>query len=249
MLKKATYVLAGMALAWATAAFSVDKADDGLAAIKEAFPGLSEDAIHPTPVDGWYEIMIGPQIAYVSSDARFLLRGDLIEVATEVNYTENRRNAARLDVLDQVTDGDAIVFKPQNVKHSMTVFTDIDCGYCRKLHSEIADLEALGVEVTYLFFPRAGPGSPSWTKAESVWCADDRNAAITDAKAGKPVPPKSCGDKAIAEQYQLGRMVGLRGTPAIVTASGELISGYLPAQSLVQRLAQSEQNAKVASAK
>ncbi|MEO1575695.1 MAG: DsbC family protein, partial [Pseudomonadota bacterium] len=139
-----------------------------------------------------------------------------------------------------------IVFTPDNVKHSLTVFTDIDCGYCRKLHSEIEDLEQLGVEVRYLFFPRAGPGSASWDKAESVWCADDRNAALTDAKAGRPVAPKECGDASIQAQYDMGRAVGLTGTPAIVTSSGELIAGYLPAQRLVTRLEQSMKQQKAA---
>lgn len=248
MLKKATYVLAGVALVWASVAFSSDKST-GIDAIRAAFPGLKAEEIHTTPVDGWYEIMLGPQIAYVSSDAKYVLRGDLIEVASEINFTENRRNQARLNVLSAVPADQAIVFSPDNVKHSMTVFTDIDCGYCRKLHAEMADLEALGVEVTYLFFPRAGPGSASWDKAESVWCADDRNSAMTDAKAGRPVTPKACGDAAIKAQYELGRKVGLRGTPAIVTSSGELISGYLPAKSLVTRLAASEKMAQVSSVK
>ncbi|MEM6639285.1 MAG: DsbC family protein [Pseudomonadota bacterium] len=212
---------------------------DGIDTIKAAFPGLGDTEVRETPVDGWFEIMLGGQVVYVSSDAKYLMRGDLIELATNFNYTNSRLNEARVEVLASVDDSDAIVFTPDNVKHTMTVFTDIDCGYCRKLHSEIEDLEALGVEVRYLFFPRAGPGSASWDKAESVWCSDDRNAALTSAKAGNTITPNACGDASIKAQYELGRAVGLTGTPAIVTASGELIAGYLPAQRLVTKLEES----------
>ena len=238
MFKKMTYVLLGAALAWAATAYSADNAP-GLETIKAAFPGLSESDIHETPVDGWYEILLGTQVAYVSADAKYVLRGELIELATNFNYTNNRLNQARVKLLADIDNDDAIVFSPDNVKHKLTVFTDIDCGYCRKLHSEIEDLEALGVEVRYLFFPRSGPDTPSWDKAESVWCADDRNTALTDAKAGRPVEPKECGDDSIKAQYDMGRRVGLTGTPAIVTESGELIAGYLPAQRLAARLEQS----------
>ena len=238
MLKKSLIVLLAATLGWASVAFSADT-KPGIETIKAAFPGLKAEEIHETPVDGWYEIMLGPQVAYVSSDAKYVMRGDLIELETNHNYTAARMNTARVDALAAVPDDESITFSPDDVKYSMTVFTDIDCGYCRKLHGEIAELEKRGVEVKYLFFPRAGPGSASWEKAESVWCADDRNAAMTAAKSGKPVEPKACGDAAIAQQYALGRQVGLTGTPTIVTESGEIISGYLPADRLVSRLAQS----------
>jgi len=241
MLRKTLFVFLGAAFTWATLVYAADT-KPGIDTVKAAFPGLGDDEIHTTPVDGWYEILLGGQVAYVSADAKYVMRGELIEIATNYNYTESRLNEARVKALAAVNDDEAITFSPDNVKYSMTVFTDIDCGYCRKLHAEISELEALGVEVKYLFFPRAGPGSASWDKAESVWCADDRNQAMTDAKAGKPVTPKACGDDAIKAQYALGRAVGLTGTPTIVTSTGEKISGYLPAKSLVARLAKSAQD-------
>jgi thiol:disulfide interchange protein DsbC len=245
MFKKSLFVALGVAIAWAATAFSADT-KPGVETIKAAFPGLGADEIHETPVDGWYEILLGSQVAYVSADAKYVLRGELIELETNFNYTESRLNGARVETLAKVSDDQAIMFSPDNVKHSLTVFTDIDCGYCRKLHSEMEDLESLGVEIRYLFFPRAGPGSASWDKAESVWCADDRNTALTAAKAGQPVAPKACGDEAIKAQYELGRAVGLTGTPTIVTSSGELISGYLPAQRLVARLEDAAKRAQAA---
>ena len=236
MLKNISLILVGAGLVWAAVAMSGEK-PKGIDAVRDALPGLKTEEIRETPVDGWYEIMLGSQVAYISDDAKYVMRGDLIELATNYNYTEARRNDARLDVLAQLPDEDAIVFAPEKVKHSITVFTDVDCGYCRKLHSEMEQLNGLGVEVKYLFFPRAGPGSRSWNTATSVWCADDRNGAMTTAKAGQAVQPKSC-DTSIQTQYDMGRMVGLRGTPAIVTDTGELISGYLPANQLVGRLEQ-----------
>ena len=234
MLKRISLLAASALLVIGAASVSAVK-NEGVSAILEAFPGLTENEVQPTPVDGWYEIMLGSQVAYVSADAKYVMRGDLIEVATNANYTENRRNEARKNVLAQMPAENSITFTPLNVKHSITVFTDIDCGYCRKLHTEIADLADRGIEVTYLFFPRAGPGSASWDKAEAVWCADNRNEALTSAKAGQPVEPRKCAAP-IAAQYDMGRQVGLRGTPAIVTDSGKLISGYLPADRLLAEL-------------
>ena len=238
MLKKFSLVLAGLSLALWAGISSAEK-DVDLSQVLGSFPGLTENDVSPTPVPGLFEVMLGGQIAYVTEDGKYVIQGDLREIATGANLTERRRDGARMELLSGVGDDQQITFTPAktDVAHSITVFTDIDCGYCRKLHSEIDQLEALGVEVKYLFFPRAGPGSASWKKAESVWCADDRNEALTAAKAGQPVEPRACGDAAIAEQYDMGRKVGLRGTPAIVTSSGKLISGYLPAEQLVRSLA------------
>ena len=128
-----------------------------------------------------------------------------------------------------------LIFEPETVKHTVTVFTDIDCAYCRKLHREMPELQALGVKVRYIFYPRSGPGSKSWQKADWVWCADDRNTALTDAKADRPIEAKQC-DTPVDIHYNLGRQVGLTGTPAIVLETGDMFPGYIPAKLLVQRL-------------
>ncbi len=204
--------------------------------IQARLPGVDPTSVTTTPVDGLCEIAIGPQIVYVSPDANYLMRGDIIEIVSNINLTDKRRTSARARVLDGLDQKDMIVFAPDKVKHTIKVFTDIDCGYCRKLHNEIDDLNAKGIEVQYLFFPRSGPNTRSWEKAEQVWCSDDRNAALTAAKRGDDPSGEICDDASVAEQYQMGQMVGLRGTPAIVTESGELISGYLPADALLKRL-------------
>ncbi len=223
-------VLAGAA---ATSVLAEPSVEETLAA---QLPGLEAENIAPAPIDGLYEIAIGTEVAYISGDGKYLIKGDIIDLSDNRNLTSQRKNVSRAKVLDAVGDDEAIVFSPAEVKHSIWVFTDIDCGYCRKLHREMDQLNGLGVEVRYLFFPRSGQNTPSWAKAENVWCAKDQNDAMTRAKNGENPEAVDCGATPIANQYELGRMVGLRGTPAIVTESGELISGYLPARDLLSRL-------------
>ncbi|MDH3646719.1 MAG: DsbC family protein [Gammaproteobacteria bacterium] len=204
--------------------------------IQARLPGVDPASVRETPLDGVCEIAIGPQIVYVSPDANYLLRGDIIEITSNINITDKRRSTARARALDGIAEKDMIVFAPDDVKHTITVFTDIDCGYCRKLHLEMADLNAKGIQVQYMFFPRSGPNTRSWEKAQEVWCSDDRKSALTRAKQGVDLAIEACAEAPVMDQYQMGQMVGLRGTPAIITEGGDLISGYLPADALLARL-------------
>lgn len=213
------------------AAFAAAKAR-----IAEKYPHISEESIHESPIEGVLEIAMGGQIAYVTADGRYLLQGDLVDLDANVNLTEQRRNGARAAALAGLAEKDMIIFAPKNVKHTITVFTDVDCGYCRKLHQEMPQLNALGLRVRYVFYPRTGPDTPSWAIAEKVWCAADRNAALTAAKAEKPFDSKACGPTPVMQQWELGNTVGLRGTPAIITEQGDLIAGYLPAADLAERI-------------
>jgi len=206
--------------------------------IADKLPGIDASSIKPTPIPGVFEVGVGADIGYVSRDARYLLRGDLIDLDTDVNLTEQRRSSARIDQLAGFGEDNMIIFGPaaKDAKYEITVFTDIDCGYCRKLHSEIAQLNSLGVRVRYMFFPRSGPNTTSWEKAEAVWCAADRKSAFTAAKAGQPVQSKDCGPTPVTAEWELGQAFGVHGTPAIVTEHGTLIAGYLPPRELVARL-------------
>ncbi|MDJ0927487.1 MAG: thioredoxin fold domain-containing protein [Gammaproteobacteria bacterium] len=211
---------------------SADEADDR-DAIYERFPGLDDSNLRPSPVRGLYEMVLDGRVLYVSADGRYVLQGDLFDVDEEVNLTETRRSAARLDAVSSVSESSMIVFEPENALHTITVFTDIDCGYCRKLHRQMDEYNAEGIRVRYLFFPRSGPDTESWSKADNVWCAADRNTAMTRAKAGENVVSDECGVTPVDQHYQLGKMLGIRGTPAIVTESGDLIPGYIPPPELV----------------
>ena len=183
---------------------------------------------------------MGGLIAYVSADGKYLVSGNIYDLETEVNLTATRRNAARAKALASLREDQMIVFSPENPKMTVTVFTDVDCGYCRKFHSHIADLNKAGVRVRYMMFPRTGPETESWRKAEGVWCSTDRKEALTRAKKGDPVKAKSCGDAAITAQYDMGEELGVEGTPAVFTQSGDYIGGYLTPEQVVQAVQESQ---------
>jgi thiol:disulfide interchange protein DsbC len=212
---------------------------DSNAAIKESLakvlPGVTPDQIKPSPMQGVSEVLVGARLFYISDDGRYLLQGSLIDLATRKDISEERRKEIRLDAINEIGSEDMIVFPAEKERHTITVFTDIDCGYCRKLHKEVDQFNAEGITVRYLMFPRSGINSPSYDKAVSVWCADDRNAALTQAKAGEPVTPRKC-DNPVKEQYELGGMLGVTGTPALILDNGELLPGYVPAKRLAKAL-------------
>lgn len=210
---------------------------DPRAVIAGKFPGVKPEQVRPSPVAGVFEVEMGADTAYVSADGRFLFSGDLYDVDSRANLTEVGRSTARSKALAQLDERDMIVFGPAAAKHTITVFTDVECGYCRKLHGEIEQLTKLGVRVRYMAYPRAGPGTEDWGKMEAVWCARDRNIAITKAKQGEVVKSAKCATP-VAKQFELGEELGVRGTPAIFTTSGDYIGGYLPPQQLLQQLDQ-----------
>jgi thiol:disulfide interchange protein DsbC len=205
--------------------------------------GANPADVTASPIPGLYEVTMGGLIAYVSADGKFLVSGNIYDLDTETNLTAERRNAARAKALAALRDDQMIIFSPENPKMTVTVFTDVDCGYCRKFHSQIAEINKAGVRVRYLLFPRTGPGTESWRKAESVWCAADRKDALTRAKRGEPVKSKDCGDAALKAQYDMGGDLGVEGTPAIFTQSGEYIGGYLTPSQLVQLLQETPKTA------
>lgn len=199
-------------------------------------PGSKLEDFRPSPLPGVYEYARGADILYISADGKFALAGDMYEIASETNLSEKRRREARLALIAKVPENQMVIFGPREAKHTVTVFTDVDCGYCRKLHAEIARYNQLGIRVRYLFYPREGPDSESWDKAIAVWCSANRNDALTRAKKGEKIGNPKCASNPVAKDYELGQEVGLRGTPAIITASGELLPGYVPPDMLVKRL-------------
>ncbi|HEU4616631.1 MAG TPA: DsbC family protein [Gammaproteobacteria bacterium] len=199
---------------------------------------VSPSDITESPLPGVYQVKAGSSVAYVSADGRYFIEGDIYDLSTSENLTEDTRAQARAALLSGVSRDDMIVFTPKDgkVKHTITMFTDIDCGYCRQFHRDIDKVTALGIEVHYLFYPRTGPNTESWTKAEEVWCAKDRKSALTKAKLGGALPKSTCADNPVEEHWELGREVGVRGTPAIFAENGELLGGYLTPDELEKRL-------------
>jgi thiol:disulfide interchange protein DsbC len=212
------------------------QAADPRAAIAKKLPGVKVEDIVPSPIKGIYELRMGGDVAYVSADGRYLINGDMFDIDSRENITEAGRSDTRRKVLAKLDEKDMIIFSPQQTKHTITVFTDVECGYCRKLHSEIEQITKLGVRVRYMAYPRAGPGTRDWAKMEAVWCSQDRRGAITQAKLGREVKAPECGATPVAQQFELGEQMGVRGTPAIFTNKGDYIGGYLPPQQLLEQL-------------
>ncbi len=189
----------------------------------------------PSELPGLNEFISGSKLYYVSQDGQYFIEGNLIDIKANKDLTESHLGEARIAELDKIGLMNMIVFKPQKTKHVIYVFTDIDCGYCRKLHSEIDQYLAKGIEVRYLFVPRAGLGSESYNKAEAVWCAKDRNAALTKAKKGESIEMLKC-ENPVRSHMALGEEFGANGTPMIVTGKGAIIPGYVNADNLAKGL-------------
>lgn len=212
---------------------SFDKTRDKVIA---AMPGLKKEMISPSPSPDLLQIQKGSDYGYVTKDGRYFIHGDMVDLATQEEITENLRQVARLGVLKQFGPDSVIEFAPKDPKYIVTVFTDVDCGYCRKLHSEIDQYEAAGIGIRYLFYPRSGPNTESFAKAEAVWCSADRKAALTLAKKGGPVMgPTNCPNP-VQKQYDAGEALGINATPMLVLPDGEIVRGYLPPQALLQHL-------------
>jgi len=206
-------------------------------AIAKKIDGLKVEDVRISPVTGIYEITRGSEISYVSSDGHYAILGDMVDIDSDANLSENRRRGIRARLIETVPESEMLVFSPKDPKYTITVFTDIDCGYCRRLHSQIAEYNRLGIRVRYLFFPRSGPNTESWHKAEQVWCAANRNDALTRAKNGEAInSPKCPADSIIARDYELGQKLSVDGTPAIFLSTGEMLAGYAPPGQLAKYL-------------
>lgn len=239
MYKSFAVLLVGFALlSPALRANAADQPADPRVALLKLLPAGSKlDDLRPSPIPGMYEYSQGAEISYITADGKYFFDGNVYDMGTRENLTEERRTKARIALINAVPESQMLIFSPKNPQYTITVFTDVDCQYCRKLHSEMAELNKLGVRVRYMFYPRTGPNTESWRKAEAVWCSADRNAALTFAKGGGAVDTsKTCGPTPVAAEYALGQSIGVQGTPAIVTEGGDYINGYMPPRDLVQEL-------------
>jgi thiol:disulfide interchange protein DsbC len=204
-------------------------------------PKFRIESIKSAGIPGFYAVQIinGPKIYIEKSGDRFI-DGRLYDISSGklVDLTEQEETVARISLMKELNPAEMIIFAPKapvKAKARIYVFTDIDCGFCRKLHKEVPELNAKGIEVRYLGFPRAGKGSESYKKYVSAWCASDQQGSLTKAKSGESVPEKSCNHP-IDKQYDLGIRMGVNGTPAILLENGQMIPGYRPAAQLAETL-------------
>ncbi|VAX13794.1 Thiol:disulfide interchange protein DsbC [hydrothermal vent metagenome] len=201
--------------------------------------GVPAKDIKASPVANLYLVSIPPRLFYISGDGKYVIDGDMIDVASKTNVTEGLRGQARIQAINNLGEDAMIIFNPKKgkLKHTITVFTDIDCPYCRKLHDNIEAYNALGIKVRYLAYPRAGIGSGSYDKAVAVWCASDRKKAMAMAMGKQVVKSEKCTNPVDAE-FKLGNMIGVRGTPALVLENGQMVPGYVPPKRLAAILDQ-----------
>ncbi|MFQ3244002.1 MAG: thiol:disulfide interchange protein DsbC [Arenicella sp.] len=219
----------------AQAASEAKKIELVRAEIVKMIPPAIDAEIVTTPAKNVYRMEFQGSYAYVYVAGEHVLIGELLNTKDQVNLGDEAKAERVATVIKDVPTSKMIVFGPKDAKRHITVFTDIDCGYCRKLHNEVTELTDAGIQVRYLAFPRAGVGSDSYKKYVSVWCNGDQQSALTTAKNGGSVPAATC-ENPITETYNLGQQVGVRGTPTIIFDDGTLTPGYLPSAELIRRL-------------
>jgi thiol:disulfide interchange protein DsbC len=215
-------------------------ADDALkqelaAAISNFLPDVEIDNIQPSPIEGLYQVIIGTEVIYMTRDGSYVVKGEILDINKRRNLTEDLRADSRVKLLSNLKKDEYIEFAGKNARDTIYVFTDVDCGYCRKLHLDVPELNSRGINVRYLAYPRAGVNSDTGKEMSQVWCADDRQTALTASKNRESFKGKTC-DAPIAEQYVLGQKLGVRGTPSIYLENGRNLPGYVPPAEIQKQL-------------
>lgn len=228
------FLLFGLFVSFSAYAEKVSDAELN-AALSRLLPDVEIDSVRATPIEGIYQVVIGADVIYISRDGKYVIKGEILDMAQRRNLTEEVRASSRVELLDNLKKDEYIEFASKNVNDAIYVFTDVDCGYCRKLHLDVPKLNELGVTVRYLAYPRAGVESATGREMSSVWCAENRQAALTASKNRESVPEKSCNNP-VAAQYELGQKMGVRGTPAIYLQDGRMLPGYMPPNEIIRQI-------------
>ncbi len=250
MLKQVAVGLMALVGAMAVQAQEMSTEDRILKALSEARPDFQFTDVRPSPIDGLYQAqVVGGPLLYVSPDAQLMIAGDMfsIEPGGFARYEDPAIVEKRKQLASQLDQEDAIVFAPEGESKAVVyVFTDVDCGYCRRLHSQMTSYQDggetkpgyndLGIEIRYLAYPRAGVGSPSARKLETAWCAEDQQAVLDRLKNLQSVDNQTCENNPVAQHYRLGGEFGVNGTPALVLPDGKVQPGYVPPEQLAQIL-------------
>lgn len=200
--------------------------------LSRSFPELANASVRPSPIKGLVMLEFGNQVVYSTEDGKYLLLGDIVDVTTRTNLTENERGKQVVKLFNELGEQNMIVIGPADAKRTLTVFTDVDCTYCARLHQDVPELNRNGVKVRYLLFPRGGIGSTTYKKSVAVWCADDRAKAVGIAKAGGHVDMKTC-ENPVERHYRLGERMDVTGTPTLYLDNGRKIGGYVPVAKLL----------------
>lgn len=198
-------------------------------------PGSRVQVLQPAPIPGLYQAVVQGQVLYLTGDGRYVIQGEAFDARARSSLNAATMDRLRREAIAQLAPDRMLRFAPAHPKYTVTIFTDVDCPYCRALHAQITEINALGIAVDYLFFPRTGLGTPSAQKAVDVWCAPDRKAAIAAAFQGEALREGTCASP-VAHDFNLGVELGVDGTPAIIAPSGAVLGGYLTPAELLRRL-------------
>lgn len=228
-------LLAAAAIVAGTAA-AQSPADDPIRSSVESLNARSSlESVRDAPVPGLKEVRADGQILYFTEDGEYLVVGDIYRISDRMNVTEQARGRIRVDLLASSDRDTHIRYGDADAEHVVYVFTDTSCSYCQRWHSQVAELNAAGVTVEYLGWPRGGERSPVLADMEAAWCADDRASAYDALIAGSPTATQSCNSP-VLEHFALGEKLGVQGTPAIYAADGRQLGGYLPANAILEAL-------------
>lgn len=216
--------------------FADDAINDELkAAVEQFLPDVEITSIQPAPIEGIYQVIIGAEVIYMTKDGSYIIKGEILDINERRNLTEDLRADSRVLLLDEIKKDEYIEFSDNKARDAIYVFTDIDCGYCRKLHQDVPELNARGISVRYLAYPRAGVDSATGKDMSQIWCADDPQTALTAAKNRESFEGKTCDDP-VAKQYVLGQKMGVRGTPSIYLENGRNLPGYMPPEEIQKQI-------------
>ena len=208
--------------------------------LEKILPAGSEiESIQESSILGLYSVYYGDlEPIYVTKDGNFFIYGDIykINIDSYSNITDLEISKRRSIILSNLKPSELISFKSKNEKYSVTVFTDVDCGYCRKLHNQIEEYNKLGITINYAAFPRSGLGTDSFTKMVNAWCSDNTKLSLTRLKNNKEVDVNFCDNQPVSKHYAIGKKLGVTGTPAIFSTDGILIPGYLSPEDLLTKL-------------
>lgn len=233
-----TPIMAGLLMALPVSAATPEEVQQTIRkSLQPLMRGGVIDQIRPSEVAGLYEVVIGTSLYYATDDGRYLLDGTLLDLHSGRNISEIKKSGLRMGVINDLGEDQMIIFAAAKAKHTITVFTDLDCPYCRLMHSKIKEYNDAGITVRYLLYPRDVVGSASYKKAVSVWCSKEREQVFTAVNAGKPVASLSC-DNPVESTMKLGKQMGVSGTPTIFLESGDKVPGYVPPKELAIKLEQ-----------
>lgn len=198
-------------------------------------PKADVRAINEFGMPGVKQVLADTSVIYISDDGRYVFSGLMLDMVEKRNLSDEAQSIARTDMLNSIPKGAVISYEPKEVKHRITVFTDVTCGYCQMFHRDMQSYLDKGIAVDYVPFPRGGQQSPVFTTMKNVWCSKDKKSALETAYKDMPIAAAECNDS-VAAMYELGDKLGVQGTPAIYDAYGNHLGGYVSPDQMIQDL-------------